>query len=202
MDSLGEARQKQTTLEQFGRRLLPATVLNIRGNQPGRRLWRRTRRYTYYFLGETCYISCLSPPPTHPPPVPSLFFPRSLSRVVAGEGFLGGGAGVGSGGGAAAARGSGEGGDWVDEGALRAAMSRAYETFALMNGTVSDALRAPTALLPTGCASGGSGGGGERGDGGGTVSGFEVLRRLASARKRLRKAKREAQEVRLPKGVA
>lgn len=81
-------------------------------------------------------------------------------------------------------------------------MSRAYETFALMHGTVSDALRASTAMLPTGCSSGGvvGGSGGGSGDGGGTVSGgFEVLRRLASARKRLRKVRREAQEVRVSK---
>lgn len=89
----------------------------------------------------------------------------------------------------------------MDESALRAAMSRAYETFALMHGTVSDALRALTAMLPTGCSSGGGAWGSDSGseDDGGTVSGFEVLRRLACARKRLRKVRREAQEVRVSK---
>ena len=76
-------------------------------------------------------------------------------------------------------------------------MSTAYETFALMHGTVSDALRAPVAmLLPTGCTSSSGGGGGDEQSDGAPVSGFEVLRRLASARKRLRKAKRKAEEVR------
>lgn len=93
-------------------------------------------------------------------------------------------------------------GDWVDESALRAAMARAYETFALMHGTVSAALQAPTAAavlprVPTGGETG-DGDGGRDDDG--TVPGFEVLRRLASARKRLRKAKERADEVRVEKG--
>lgn len=113
-----------------------------------------------------------------------------MNCCVEGEGFFGGGAGVGSRGGQAI--GDGAEGDWVDEVALREAMSRAYATFALMHGSVSDALRAPVTIPPTGCRSG-------RGVGnGGTVSGLEVLRRLASVRKRLRRARRETAKVRVP----
>lgn len=84
----------------------------------------------------------------------------------------------------------------MDESALRAALSRAYDTFVLMHGTVSAALRTPAVAVrpPTGS---GSGGGVGTSGGATVVSGFEVLRRLASARKRLRKAKavRGAEEV-------
>lgn len=91
--------------------------------------------------------------------------------------------------------------DWVDETALRAAMARAYETFRLMHGSVLVALDAPTVVDAgmAGRSRGGAGGGGGDGEGGGCggsfVPGKEVLRRLASARKRLRKARREADEV-------
>ncbi|CAM9849141.1 unnamed protein product, partial [Ectocarpus fasciculatus] len=80
--------------------------------------------------------------------------------------------------------GGGGPGDWVDETALHAAMGTAYRTFALMHGPVSSALDAPAALSPS---REGAGGGGDI-----NVPGLEVLRRLASARKRVRKAKKEA----------
>ncbi|CAM9840036.1 unnamed protein product [Ectocarpus sp. 6 AP-2014] len=82
--------------------------------------------------------------------------------------------------------GGGGSGDWVDETALHAAMGTAYQTLALMHGPVSSALDAPAALPPPPSGDG-AGGGGDV-----TVPGLEVLRRLASARKRLRKAKKEA----------
>lgn len=73
----------------------------------------------------------------------------------------------------------------MDETALHAAMGTAYQTLALMHGPVSSALDTPAALPPPPSGKG-AGGGGDI-----TIPGLEVLRRLASARKRLRKAKKE-----------
>ncbi|CAN0182319.1 unnamed protein product [Scytosiphon promiscuus] len=102
--------------------------------------------------------------------------------------------------------------DWVDETALRAAMATAYQTLGLVHGPVLAALDAQTTSVSTmdvtltpprvggnDFGAGGGGGGpsdvtGGAGDAAVTMSGLEVLRRLASARKRLRKAERAAGE--------
>lgn len=75
------------------------------------------------------------------------------------------------------------GGDWVDETALRAAMTRAYDTFALLHGSIQAVIDAPV------CSSV------DDGVGDGSQSGREVLRRLAAARKKLRKARREMDDM-------
>lgn len=86
---------------------------------------------------------------------------------------------------------SGEG-DWVDETALRALMARAYETFALLHGSVQSVLDAPVRVLK-----GVSGEGTNSDREVGVISGLEILRRLSDARKRLRrKASRMTDEVR------
>ena len=86
--------------------------------------------------------------------------------------------------------GSGSGGDggvaedWVDETVLRAAMAKAYDTFALLHGPLQAALDAPVTL-----SRGVSGKGEDDGSGGGqsvVLPGVEILRRLATAQKRLR----------------
>ena len=125
--------------------------------------------------------------------------------------------GGGGGGGGDGGNGEGEEGrdNWVDETGLRAAIARAYDTFALMHGAVSVALDAPTRVGDDGAGSGGAGrdghgwggvadGGVDGVVGGGddvgrdcAVSGYEVLRRLASARKRLRKARGATYDVRI-----
>lgn len=89
--------------------------------------------------------------------------------------------------------------DWVDETALRAVMARAYETFALLHGSVQSVLDAPVRVLRgvsrEGTNSDSSGGRGGREVG--VISGLEILRRLADARNRLRrKASRMTNEVR------
>lgn len=83
-------------------------------------------------------------------------------------------------------------GDWVDETALRAVMARAYETFALLHGSVQSVLDAPVRVLK-----GVSGEGTNSYREVGVISGLEVLRRVADARKRLRrKASTMTNEVR------
>lgn len=110
--------------------------------------------------------------------------------------------------------GGGVGGDWVDETALRTAMGRAYETFLLLHGPVNAALDGPVAPVVVGSQNGaenvadndaGNDAGNVAENDAGNVAenvaenvaipGREVLRRLAVARKRLRKAKMEADEV-------
>lgn len=83
-------------------------------------------------------------------------------------------------------------------------MARAYETFLLLHGPVNAVLDAPVAVSSGNGAGNGPDNGAGNGAGNGTdngaedvavLPGREVLRRLALARKRLRKAKMEADEV-------